>query len=287
MLVSEFITILRRAVKDLPVLTQDLFDGDGNTKFFRTREAPILESSFTVTVDSITKTETTDYTFDRDTGVITFVSAPASGSDNIAISYKYINTSDTEWLEIINDIVLELRDKIWTDNVDESTLTTVKDQIDYDLSDLSDNDIIDVLEFRIRKNTDQDWHDFSSDNKWKYQREQKTVILRPGFGIADYLIRIRYLLTFAVFSAVTDTFDIPLRYQEIFKNFARASHIDLIIMKMINNTGSMTKADSFESLQSLENLAVKYKNRGEKILEKVRPIMPAKTIRSTSLKQTG
>ena len=107
MLVSEFITILRRSSKDLPVLTRDTFDGDGITSVFRTREAPILEDSFTVKVGGTIQVEDTDFTIDRDTGVITFTSAPVSGSDNISIAYQYVNTSDTEWLEIINDILLE------------------------------------------------------------------------------------------------------------------------------------------------------------------------------------
>ena len=74
----------------------DQFNGDASTKtFVLTKTASEVDS---VTVDGID----TDYTFDESANSITFSSAPASGTNNIVVTYKAVPT---------DAIIQALRDK--------------------------------------------------------------------------------------------------------------------------------------------------------------------------------
>ena len=86
MLYSQLISKLRIELKDFGKIQKETFDGDASTLNFPLTHIPVKDNSYTVKVGGVTKTETTDYSIDKDTGVITFVSAPASGSDNVEVS---------------------------------------------------------------------------------------------------------------------------------------------------------------------------------------------------------
>src|SRR3990167_3598473 len=101
MLTSAFIETLRLAIGDLGLFTQDVWAGDAATLAFRTKDRPILDSLYQVYVyvggSWGQKIETTDYTIDKDTGMVTFVAAPAAGSAsgapsnlNVRLDYKYV-----------------------------------------------------------------------------------------------------------------------------------------------------------------------------------------------------
>ena len=63
----------------------DSFSGDGTTTTFTlTATAKEIES---VSVGGVA---TTDYTFDASTNAVTFTTAPATGTDNVSVTYKAI-----------------------------------------------------------------------------------------------------------------------------------------------------------------------------------------------------
>ena len=122
-----FINRLRNELKDFAYLHKEVFDGDASTKNFIATHLPIKDYSYTIKVDDVEKTETTDYSLDRDTGILTFVSAPAAGSDNVEITYKSVKIRDEDYLEIINDAIDHFRWKFWKEAEDTTSITTTAD----------------------------------------------------------------------------------------------------------------------------------------------------------------
>jgi len=279
MLVSEFITKLRRFSRDIPVLTRELFDGDASTIAFRVKYAPILEGEYTVKISDVTQVEDTDYTIDRDSGVILFTSAPASANDNVSVTYKYTKLSDTEWLEIFNSIIEELRLKLWTDNFDDSSLTTVKDQDEYDLDTISE-DIIKVLSVRYKTDSSiVDWSDITTAGiNAKYVREQNKLNLRPVIQSDGWLLKIRYLQAYGTYSATTDTITHPERYLKPIRYFCQAAYIEELMNLMVRDLGANVKKDTYQPLNNLIRLKREFESRGEKLLARVKPRMPSTSI---------
>ena len=74
------------------------FHGDGTeTKFILTTKG-LDSTKVTATVDGVDKVETTDFTVDRDKGIVTFKTAPADGTNNVVITaYK----TDQEYIDTI------------------------------------------------------------------------------------------------------------------------------------------------------------------------------------------
>ena len=282
MTVAQFITILRRKFRDLPILTRDTFDGDATTTAFRTRYTPILEGEFTVKIGGTPKVENTDYTLDRDTGLITFTSAPASGNDNVTIDYKYVVLSDTEYLEIINNVIREWREKIWVEAIDETTLTTVAKKDDYDL-DAIDSNIFKVLAAYFRTNSNNDWVDITRDTNVRYMKEQNILNFRPYFDRDDYEIRVRYLTFYAEYTATTDTFIIPTRYHQAFQYFAHVEYFDYFMAIMVNDLGAKTQSNTYKSLDSVSRLRDKMAKKAEVALIRSRPRMPSSNIATIHL----
>ena len=281
MLYSAFITKCRRFVQDFSILTQDTFDGDAATKNFRTNHRPILEGSYTIKVDNITKTETTDYTINLDTGVIAFVSTPASGSDNVIIEYEYCIARDTEWLDIINSVLSDLREKIWIDANDETTFDIVKDQDDYGLNSIS-ADIFAVIDVWYKKSSEADWKSVTRDTNVKYFKEQNVLNLRPSFSSSDYDLRIRYLEAYALGSATTSTFEPVTKFHEMIKYFCGAEYVERFIMLKIKEMGAMTKEPSYESMAEIRNYSSHLRKIAELKLARVKseyPPIAVQTIR--------
>ena len=108
MTVASWISKLRIELRDFGVIQRDLFDGDASTKNFILNHVPVLENSYTISIGGAAKVEDTDYTFDKDTGVISFTSAPASGSDNIEAVYKSVKVKDADYIQFMQDAINHL-----------------------------------------------------------------------------------------------------------------------------------------------------------------------------------
>jgi flagellin-like protein len=73
----------------LTAVTTELKSGDATTTAFTLANKPVVPGSQTIEVGGSAQTEGTDFTVNYDTGVVTFTSAPASGSNNIDIDYTW------------------------------------------------------------------------------------------------------------------------------------------------------------------------------------------------------
>lgn len=76
--------------EDINLLTgwkRQTFSGDGTAVAFSLFEQTIDNDAVTATVSGVAKTETTDFTVNRTTGIVTFNSAPANYPNNITITW--------------------------------------------------------------------------------------------------------------------------------------------------------------------------------------------------------
>jgi hypothetical protein len=280
--VSDFITKLRRKSKDFPTTTSEKFSGDGVAVIFRTNKTPIVESSYTVVVDGVTKTETTDYTVDLETGDFTFTSAPSSDTDNVVITYNYARLSDNSWLDIINSVVAELRFKIWQEGVDETTLTTVANQDEYELDDISDQ-IFKVLGVWTRSSSNVNWRSLDTETNVTYHRDRNVINVRPYLQSSGYEMKVRYLKFYDMFSTTADCLVIPEEYREPIVYYCLVRYLDDIVNDLIVNAGATVRQDSYEPLNNLLNLRSRYEQQAEKILLRVKPRMPSTKIPTMQL----
>jgi hypothetical protein len=73
------------------------FSGNGSAVAYQLALSGLDGLTVVITVNGVTKVENTDFTVNRTTGVITFVSAPASGVDNVIITaYKTFASNKAE-----------------------------------------------------------------------------------------------------------------------------------------------------------------------------------------------
>ena len=255
MLYSAFVTKLRLFVGDIETLTRDAWDGDAATKSFRTNERPILEDSYTVRIGNVVQTETTDYTLDKDTGMLTFVSAPATGDDNVTMDYKYVRLKDDEWLEIIKNVIRGWRKKIWTDAIDASTLTTTAKTSELDLASISSR-IFKVISVQYRTNTDYDFVNVDADYNVKYMEEQNKIQFRPYFNTSGYELKIRYLEYLDDNIDLTDTVvdDLANRYFTAVQYKAASEYLDRFMAKVITDMGVKITKETYQSLNAIRAL---------------------------------
>jgi len=274
MTVAEFITKLRRFSGDFKILTRDAWDGDATTKAFRSNNRPILEGNITVKVGSAVQVETTDFTLDDDTGLLEFVSAPASGSDNVTIDYYYFNMGDTEWLEVINNIIRDTKNDIWTDKLDETTFDSVKNQNDYDLDSMSTR-ILGIIEVWAKKSAEIEWKALPALGiNMFYHQENNNLVCRPSFSSADFDLKIRYLEWFAEYTATTETFAIPTKYYNVFEYLCLAEYFDRLAARKAHEMAAKTKDITYTPAEVLIAMARNYRKIGLKKLSKIKTAKP-------------
>ena len=78
-----------QATATLTAVATELKSGDASTTAFTLSNTPVIPGSQYIEVGGSAQTEGTDYTVAYDTGVVTFTSAPATGTDNIDIDYTW------------------------------------------------------------------------------------------------------------------------------------------------------------------------------------------------------
>jgi hypothetical protein len=282
MQISTWIDQMQRFVKDFPILTRETWDGDGTTLAYRTSNHPILENSYTVKVSDVVKTETTHYTLDKDIGLLQFTAgnAPADSDDNISIDYKYANIRDEDWIEVYNNVMRTIRDDLYLETIDTSSLTTVADQNEYDLDDISTN-IIDIIGVEYRSNASYPWTEVGElGMNWKYLEQYNQLQLKPYFDTSGYAIKLHYIYGFDEVSATTDDVDVPNKWLNVLKLFAAAEYLDRIIPDKLTETAVVTKERTYHPADTVAKLSEYYRGKAERELAKVRPPKRAKFIQT-------
>jgi len=269
---------LRRYTRDLRTLSQNVWDGDGVNLTFSTTYRPILENTYTVKVGGVVQTEGSAYTLDKDSGIITFVSAPAAGSDNVTLDYSYVNFRNDDWLQAINSGIRHFRKKIFGDSTNTAQVTVVG-QGDYDLSSLIGTNVFDVISVEARSSSTEDWSDIGVyGSGWTFLREQQSLRLSPA-PQRVFSLRIRYTTIYAEGAALTDTLPIASKYLDIYRYWAMAEYFERVAATTISNTASVTREGTFQTLPNTTNFARLFRDQAEQEASKVRPLRPEKELR--------
>lgn len=82
------IALVRSLIADPFQYERTAATGDGNTAEFLLTNSPVKADSQKVYIGGALKVETTDYTFDDDLGLVTFLTTPANGAA-ITITYQH------------------------------------------------------------------------------------------------------------------------------------------------------------------------------------------------------
>lgn len=277
MTVAQLITKMRSENGDTPILTGEKFDGDGAITAFRLKYTTILESSYTVKISGVVQVENTDYTIDRHSGLIVFTSAPADADDNVTVDYKYAKLDDAAWLDILNGVISELKEKLWDDKLDTTTLTTVANQSEYSLDTISTR-IKDIVGLWYRMSANSDWTSIDTSTNVEFWELQNVLNVRPYFQHAGYAIKVRYLEYFDQYTTTSQNVVIPDNYLEAVKYFARVRFLDRIISKMSLQLGAVATEPTYQPMNNIINARKTFLGQAESCLARVKPRRPATRI---------
>jgi hypothetical protein len=254
MLYSEFITILRAEAKDLARPMHNDFTGDGSTSLFVVTDAPILESSYYVKVDGAQKTEGSDYTIDRELGLITFAVAPAD-KKAVTIDYKYVHLTNYSWIQVINDILKDMEGSFWREVSDPTTLTSEADALTYNCP----ANCIDVINVFYKSSSSSDaWNMLSDYCNWRYSKDLNQILLGKAFFTAGYPMKVDYLKGYTPGTLITSTLDIQTKYEPVLKLGCMWRYYDYRLADRVETTTKVSKERTVTPLQNIQALSQHY-----------------------------
>ncbi len=278
---ADYITQLRNQVGDTRRRTHVDWTADGTTTIFQmpADTYPVLDqtATYTVSFGGVDKTETTDYTLDKETGTLVTTTAQANGVV-ISIDSSAVYITDTGWLQIINDVIKSLGDDFWKEFVDTSLLTTANM---LSLSLVTSNPkCIAVYDFWYRTGTSEDWVTVENFANWRYDRENNILYLgdRDAFSVAGELLKIRGLKTYALGTAVTDTIDVQDRFMTIIEYGAIARLWRYRYKYVVELVSKMTMESSRTPLQELIMMSDRFDRLYEIEKAKLKPAKPPRII---------
>ena len=273
MIYSEYISKLRIKLHDLGTIEKDTWDGDGSVKLFPTSKRPIKDGSYALTVGGAGQTEDTDYTLDKDLGIITFTSAPGSGSDNVVMTYRAYKVRDDEYIEFINDAIDYFRWKFWKEEIDTTTIETVKDQYEYDLSSLT-NIIYPVQVWYKTSSGSTVWSAVQGLTNWKWLPRQSKLYINPTIDTTSLPMKFLYLKSITKGDSTSSTLDIPDEWLLPYEHYIKAKFYEQMIPEKINETAAVTTLPSFAPVQVVYDISERYYKRADDTANKIAPKLP-------------
>lgn len=279
---SEVILELRKAVQDLERSEFDTFDGDGNTSKFVLSHDNIVDSTYIVKVSSVTQTETTHYTINKDSGEVTFVSAhiPASGNDNVTVEYRYTKVRDDQYIEMLNEAVDAFEQDLWETALDDSTLTTTANAYEISLASISAN-VLFVIDayYKTSSASTSPWISLNSVANVKFLKDQNKVQLNPPFTTDGYPLKFWYGRKFTKATTLAGTFAPPQKFWTVYKFEVKAKYLERLAFARIHETSVIVKEGiGYTPSDLLFREAERLRNLAKDELKKVRPKRPPKTI---------
>ena len=269
MLVSAFISVLRRRYNDLPKKHSDIRTGDGSSTVYKTMFSPIKESSFKLYIKN-TLQDTSGYTIDLDTGDITLGSAT---SGKINAQYQQVNFRDQHWLEAIQSAVDSLGDQFFRTVIgDTSSMTLSADVQKYDCpsSCIKMTEILESDDYT----TSGDWIKLSVNKR--YDRGSNVLVISSKPSKANYLL-ISYLRKIARPTATTSALDVQDNWLELLE-LKTGAHYHRAMSSRIAQQGNATIEEGHLSMAQLRAMANDFELMYENLKKKLKPIMPASEI---------
>lgn len=282
MLYSALITQLRNQVGDTRRRIHVDFTGDGTTTVFQlpTDTFPVLDQSgtYTLKVAGSTQTEDTNYTLDKNTGTIVFITtAPGNG---VALTWdaSAVYLTDQNWLDIINQVIYSLGDDFWKEFVD-TAHTATANMLSLSLVALQANAIA-VYEFQRRVATTDDWTPVEEDCNWRYDRDNNIIYIgiRDAFTLTGELLRIRGLKKYTIGTLVSNTLDVQDKFLTILEYGSIARYWRYRYKSVVELVSKFTQEASRTPLQELIMLSDRFDRLYEIEKGKLKPGKPAHII---------
>lgn len=282
MLYSELITELRNQVGDTRRRVHIDFTGDGATTVFQfpADTFPILEQAgtYVVKVGGTTKTETTDYTLDKEAGTLVFVTTAPSNGQAVTFDGSAVYVTDAGWLSIINKVIYSMGDDFWKEFID-TAHTATANMLSLSLVALQPNAIA-VYEFQRRTATTSDWTPVEEDVNWRYDRDNNIIYIgnRDTFDLTGEYLRIRGLKKYTIGALTSATLDVQDKFLTILEYGCIARYWRWRYKHVVELISKMSQEASRTPLQELIMLSDRFDRLYEIEKGKLKPAKPAHII---------
>jgi len=245
---------VRMAMGDYYLRQTATASGDASRTVFMLPDGNLETGSLAVYVDDALQTVTTHYTCEDTTGKVTFVTAPASGTDNIDFTYNVAQHSDSEVDEAINRGIYKVWPYVAPVKMDTSTITLDSQTYEYALP----SDCAYLKRVDYQSTTGQPYkveHGWRVvDNVVSTTVEAVTTITHPRYLYlyspqATGTLRLHYIANPVELSSDADTLEdqalIPTRYKSAVIYYACASlkHHQILRRSSANQFHNAEKAN--------------------------------------------
>lgn len=274
---AQFITILRAEAKDLAKPMHNDFTGDATTTLFQCTDHPVLESSYIVKVGGTQKTEGADYTFDRESGLLTFAVAPGAAVA-VTIDYKFVNLTDASWFTIVNKIIDDMEGEFWREVVDDTFGDSVADAVSYD----GKTGWIDVVNFWYKTVDDASvkWNMVSELANWRYSKDLNKIYLGNAFSTAGYPLKVHALKGYTRGTTTADTLDMQTAYEIVLQLGCLWRYYDYRLADRVQTETKVAKERTVTPLQNLQALSSHYYKLYLKEKGRKKPTKPMRVLTS-------
>lgn len=273
-IISALISQCRREYGDNPKSVSLSRQGNGSVNVFSVgKYKPVLESSYTVYVSGVAKTETTHYTFDLDNGEINTVTTPANGVE-VRSDHKFAFWRDKNWVEAINQGISQMNARGFFKQVvrNPSVFRLSANVQVYN----GPSACIDLYELLVSNNNTTSGS-FSKPNvNWSYQRDGNKIILGNKPTTANRA-QVSYLRKMQTYSATSATVDVLDEWEEQVKKAAGAAFYRSLAGK-IAKEGNANIDEGHFSFTNLRTMANDLQAEFDKWCIRNKPPLPAKDI---------
>ena len=282
MLYSALITQLRNQVGDTRRRIHVDFTGDGSTTIFQLPDEtfPVLDQAGTyiLKVAGTTQTETTNFTLDKDTGTIVFVTTAPTNGQAVTFDASAVYLTDQNWLDIINQVIYSMGDDFWKEFID-TAHTATANMLSLSLVSLQPNAIA-VYEFQRRTATTSDWTPVEESCNWRYDRDNNVIYIGNinAFTLTGELIRLRGLKKYTIGTLVSSTLDVQDKFLTILEYGCIARYWRHRYKSVVELVSKMSQEASRTPLQELIMLSDRFDRLYEIEKGKLKPGKPAHII---------
>lgn len=241
---------------------------------------PVLDQdgTYIVKVNGVTKTEVTDFTLDKETGTLVFLSTPTVNHP-VTIDSSAVYITDDGCINITNDVINSLGDDFFYEFVDESGVTTTANMLSVALTSPQPNCIA-VYDWSYRQSSSEDWMPVENFCNWRYSREDNKLYLssRDAFTVTGHPMKIRGLKTFTQGSTASATLDVQTRYLTVLEYGFLARYYAWQYKRVIESITKMTTENTRTPLQEFMMLVDRFDRLFEKEKARLKPMKPARMI---------
>jgi hypothetical protein len=269
-ILSALVAQCRRDFGDNPKSSQVARMGNGVTNLFNIGKYPIVENSYTIYINNVSKAEGTDYVFDLDNGDLRTLGSAVS--TEVRSEFQYANWRDKNWIEAINKGIDDLNGKGFFKQVvnDRTSLRISANVQSYSAPSGS----IDVYDFLVSDNNTISGNFKKPAVNWSYQQDANKLTLESKPSTANYA-QISYLRNLRKYTASSATVDVTADWLEMVMQRAGA-HFYRYMAGKIAKQGNATIDEGHFSFTNLRTMANDLNAEFENLAKRKKPTRPAK-----------